>query len=234
MSAARDNVVSQVLMDSEAELEILDKLVILETLDLLAHQDPQDKEELQDLVGTLVLWDLLALLDNQVLLEQLVIKASLVILERQALTGQQDRQEPKAREVKQDSLELLDSKESQVLTDSQGRLDLRDSQDPMDSPVFQDLLACLDWRVHEDHKDRLVHRVLRVQAGHLAHLVQLETQAAVVHLDRSGLQDNLELEVNKVFVEWLVLMVPQVTEAVTAVEDLVVTEVLMVTLAGLE
>jgi len=171
---------------------------------------------------------------TQVLMEQLVVKVNVVTLEQQVFRGRQDHQEPRAREVKMDSLELPDNRESQVRLDSQGLPDLRDSRDQMDSQVFLDSLAYLDWRVRGVQKDRLVHKVHRVHLGHQVPLVQLVTQATVVHLGRTAPLVNLELWVNRVFLEWQVQMVRQVTGAVMALEVLLVTKVLKVTLAGLE
>jgi len=167
-------------------------------------------------------------------MEQLVVKVNVVTLEQQVFRGRQDHQEPRAREVKMDSSALPDNRESQVRLDSQGLPDLRDSRDQMDSQVFLDSLAYLDWRVRGVQKDRLVHEVHRVHLGHQVPPVQLVTQATVVHLGRTAPLDNLELWVNRVFLEWQVQMVRQVTGAVMALEVLLVTKVLKVTLAGLE
>ena len=64
--ADRVNVASLVLMDSRAELEILDQVVLREILVLLAKSDHREQGEHQDFLGTPVPLDLLASLDNKV------------------------------------------------------------------------------------------------------------------------------------------------------------------------
>jgi len=64
--ADRVNVASLGLMDSQAEAEILDQLVIQEILVLLAKWDRLEQGEAEDLLGTPATLELLASLDNQV------------------------------------------------------------------------------------------------------------------------------------------------------------------------
>lgn len=64
--ADRVNVANLVLMDSRAEVEILDQGVLPEILVLLAKWDHLEEGENQDFLGTPVPLDLLASLDNKV------------------------------------------------------------------------------------------------------------------------------------------------------------------------
>jgi len=163
-----------------------------------------------------------------------VPKVHVVLLEQQAFKVRQARQELRVREVIKDLSEMLDSKEFQVGLDSLDLLDPRDSPDQMDSREFQDSLVYQDSRVDKERKDSVVHRVYRVRLDHPELLVKLVIQAPMVHLVMLVLQDSLDLEVTKVFPEWPVQTVHQVTGAMMALEALLVLEALQETLVGLE
>jgi len=98
----------------------------------------------------------------QALLEELAGKVNVVIQEQPAFRVGQDQWESRAREVKQDSLELPDSKEFQVEMDGQDRPDLQDCQDREGSQDFQDSLVYRVWKDHRVQKDSLDSQVSRV------------------------------------------------------------------------
>jgi len=171
---------------------------------------------------------------TQVVKEQLVLRVNVATLAQQVSLAQQDHLEPRAREVKTDSLELPDSRDFLVRMDSPDLLDLRDSRDLTDSRDFLGSPVCLEWRVRRDRKARLVSEVHRVCLGRRALRERLATRATAVHPVRADRSDSLASRVNREFKVCRVQMVRLATGAMTALAVLPVTEVLRATLVGPE